>query len=250
MEIGDLQMEEEPKPEENALAVQPVQVVQSSTPSSKKTKEPKSKKVIEPLTIEVGDVASSTIEERKSSSPKAETSQELKHKYCSEMSNENLKMTIKKQRLDEAGSILKICSPDSESRQLSPKTMSPRTLRSSKEKEMTVPKLIIKTGQSKESPTEAEPIPKLTIKRNASECQVSPKISKSGSQNSPKITIKPVVKPQEPLSPLKLSIKSVSDEIQPKSSPKLIIKPIVKPEEETVKATPKVRQINYPCLMY
>ncbi|KAJ3659621.1 hypothetical protein Zmor_011300 [Zophobas morio] len=138
----------------------------------------------------------------------------------------SLKMTITKQS-DNTHSILKIYDPDDDNA---------HTDVDHHQSEQSVPKLIIKPIIQ---PNEQPQSPKMTTR--SSKQVFSPSSSTSQRSASPRITIKPIPKPEESVAPLKITIKPVlkADEShKQKHSPKLTIKPILKPEEECVE--PKV----------
>jgi hypothetical protein len=146
-----------------------------------------------------------------------------------EGSKGSLKITITKQS-DNMHSILKIYDPDNDTSQNQDAQSSPS--------EPTVPKLIIKPIMQ---PNEQPQSPKMSTR--SSKQVFSPSSSASQRSASPRITIKPIPKPDniEPVVP-KITIKPVlkpDDGHRQKHSPKLTIKPIIKPEEE-ISSEPKV----------
>lgn len=189
------------------------------------------------LTIEVDDIQSETYET--SNDEPVDDLDESKPEYSSRISkDEDLKMTITKQKPEESHSILKIYNPE--------------------DVKDSIPKLRIKTTQQ----DSMEVVPKLNLKAmKSSDSQNSPKrifrnSPKSSDSHSPKLrnnsptSTKSSRKP-ELLSPLKLTIKPVvrPEEMQSKPSPKITIKPITKPEDkneedkiiETSKNSPKLK---------
>lgn len=132
----------------------------------------------------------------------------------------SLKMTITKQS-DKMHSILKVSDIEQ--------------AETTQEQEEPLPKLKIKS-----KPVEQTPVKMST----RSSRQTHPTNTSNASQrsSSPRITIKPLVKP-EALSPLKIKIGLKTDESNKKHSPKLNIKPLPKPEDEQKEVTQSPRKV-------
>ncbi|XP_045481034.1 fap1 adhesin isoform X2 [Harmonia axyridis] len=210
----------------------------------------------QPLSVNIDD-----IEREKPYSPKI-TIKPIKEDEPNEDKEEHkgsLKITITKQS-DNTHSILKMCSPDVDHRQKQTES----------EESNVVPKLVIKTSDTHSEQNS----PKISTRSSK---QVIPANSNIRS-GSPRITIKPIVKPEvrETIaSPLKITIKPIgkpeefsrqqqrhspkqsknkSDDDHystrskvPKTSensdvhsPKVTIKPVKHPEESEVVSTPKI----------
>lgn len=148
-----------------------------------------------------------------------------------------LKMTITKQS-DKMHSILKVCDNVEQS--------PPESVQDEEEEEP-LPKLKIKPTK----PTVEQPVQKMSTRSSR---QVQQTVANTTQRScSPRITIKPVVKP-ETLSPLKIKIGLKTEDSSKKHSPKLkqeeakeaipsprkvLIKPVVKPTEDDDQA-PKI----------
>lgn len=192
------------------------------------------------LTIEVDDIQSENYETSNDETLECSSRSDLedgKPEYSSRISkNEDLKMTITKQKPEECHSILKIYNPDD------PKDSIPKFKIKSSQQEGastsdTVPKLSLKGLLSPDDQANLKRLHKLN----------SPKSSDSGnaklvmvfSPNSQRTNRK-----SEVISPIKLTIKPVKqEENQQRSSPKITIKPITKPESDEVpasKGSPKI----------
>lgn len=165
----------------------------------------------------------------------------------------SLKITITKQS-DNTHSILKMCSPDFEHRQKY----------SENEEQNVVPKLVIKTSDThsdQHSPKtrSAKQVPSNSSMRSGSPRITIKPIVKPDTVSSPlKITIKPIGKPEEfsrqqqRHSPKQSKIKSDDDHYTTRSkimklsdstdvhSPKVTIKPVKPPEESEIISTPKI----------
>ncbi|XP_030750773.1 uncharacterized protein LOC115878406 isoform X2 [Sitophilus oryzae] len=228
--------------ESSKVTVEENEVVESDTSLNDKSKNKGRKvtKVNEPLSINVDEGEREKVYSPKITiKPLKVPDDEVSTTSDAEINKGSLKMTITKQS-DKMHSILKVFNPEDNSE--------------------------LETNHE-------EPIPKLIIKPKAqTDQQHSPKITRSAKVYSPtstqrcaspRITIKPVVKPaeskSEALSPLKITFKpvvkpeDVSKRQSPKSlkepdlknhNPKITIKPIQKPSEQekddVAPSTPKV----------
>ncbi|KAK9885736.1 hypothetical protein WA026_012504 [Henosepilachna vigintioctopunctata] len=228
----------------------------SSRISEKSKDKPQNTKenVIEPLTINIDEM-----EKEKNFSPKVAV--KIKDDELTDDREEHkgsLKITITKQS-DNTHSILKICSPDTELRHKI----------SDSDETGVVPKLVIKTSESDlHSPKMSTRSSKQTLSSSITQKSGSPRItikpipkpeSKDPITSPLKITIKPMGKPEEfskqqqKHSPKVTKSKSEDDHYSTRSkilklsdnsevlSHKVIIKPIVKPSEDCEQvSTPKI----------
>ncbi|KAL3265614.1 hypothetical protein HHI36_009818 [Cryptolaemus montrouzieri] len=225
----------------------------SSRISERSKEKPSKEDINEPLSINIEEA-----EKEKNFSPKITIKPIKEDEEDRDEHKGSLKITITKQS-DNTHSILKICSPEAENRHKQPEN----------DDQNVVPKLVIKTSDVEQHS------PKMST-RSSKQCSSTNANTRSG---SPRITIKPILKPEgkeTPTSPLKITIKPLgkpeefSKQQQQKHSPKLskkmdedhygtrskvlkssensdvhspkvTIKPVVKPiEEEQHPTTPKI----------